>query len=170
MKTTLTRLVTTSILSILLVLCASAEEQELIRTTSDKDSVVETFSIETDAKGQLARLWQRVEGKPDRSYTLEQLQKGVVLRQEGGREAVRFRAVKVEPDQGGSFRMDYLYSAVPSEQYRSMALELRKDSSIWGLFSGSDKRPIKGLHFLTNVTSFLGMKKIIGIRDVQVDR
>lgn len=154
----------------LLTIGALADEQELIRTTSDKDNVVETFSLETDAKGQLARLWQRVEGKPDRGYTLEQLQKGVVLRQEDGREAVRFRAVKVEPGQGGSFRMDYLYSAVPSEQYRSMALELRKDKSVWSLFSGSDKRPIKGLHFLTNVTSFLGMKQIIGIREVQVGR
>lgn len=141
-----------------------------MKTTSDKDDVVETFSIEVDEEGEVTRLWQRVEGKPDRTYTLPQLQKGVVLRQEEGRDAVRFRALRVDPRQGGSFRIDYLYSGVPPQEYRSMDLELGKPDGEWKLFSGKDTRPVTGIHFLTNVASFLGVKKIIGIRAVQVQR
>lgn len=149
---------------------ATAKEVVLVKTSSDKDDVVETFSVELDEQGRLNRLWQRVVGRPDRSYTLAQLEKGVVLRQEAGHDAVRFRSLKLDPKQGGHFRMEYLYSGVPPEEYRTMDLELRYEEGDWHLFSGKDARPVTGLHFLTNVTSFLGMKKIVGIRAVQVKR
>ncbi len=170
MRSSLARTLHTALILLTLSLPVLAREQELLQTSNDKDSVVETFSLETDGSGQLSRLWQRVASKPDRSYTLEQLQGGVVLRKEDGRDAIRFRALQVDPKQGGSFRMEYLYSGIPPEEYKTMDLELRKQEGGWNLFTPRDKRPVKSLHFLTNVTTFLGMKKIIGIRAVQVKR
>lgn len=149
---------------------ALAKEFPLVTTSSDKDERIETFAVEVDDSGKLTRLWQRTALKADRSYTLEQLKKGAVLRQEAGKEAIRFFSVKLDPRQGGTVRMDYLYSGLPPEQYKSVELELRKHDSEWSLFTKGDERSIKRLHFLTNVSSFLGMKKIIGIRAVQFRR
>ncbi len=151
-------------------LAAGAEEQHLVSTSSDKDARVETFAVELDRSGRLSKLWHREPAKADRSYTLEQLRQGVVLKLEEGEEAVRFRATEVDAERGGTFRMDYLFSGVPPRQYKSMAFDLRKHDGVWRLFSGSDKRPIKGLHFLTNVATFLGLKKIVGIRAVEFQR
>lgn len=153
-----------------LTLGSVAKEQALLTTSSDKDDRVASFAVDVDDKGALTRLWQRETSSPARAYSLAQLKEGVVLKMESGKEVVRFQAIKVDPKKGGSFRLDYLYSGVPPEEYKSLFLELKRQDGKWKLFTKSDKRALTSLRFKTNVTSFMGIKKIIGIRSIEFSR
>jgi hypothetical protein len=66
--------------------------------------------------------------------------------------------------------MDYLFSGVPPEQWKSLTFELKKKDGQWKLFAKGDERALKGLYFKTNVTSFLGIQKIVGIKTVEYQR
>ncbi len=156
-------------LMIAMMLCglALAKEQELITATNDQDTQLEKLSLELNEKGQPVRLVHyRGSGGISR-YDSKQLAKGVVLRRQSGKDAVKLNSVRFDPASGGLFRIHYLYSGVPPEEYRSLTLSLKREGATWALYAGKDDRPVRELNLLVNRKSLMGYKKVVGIREIK---
>jgi hypothetical protein len=156
------------ILLCLLLQAVQADEQLLLRATNDQDSKVDQLFLRLDGAGHPTHLLHRKTGKAEKVYTTGLLAQGVVLRMQSGQEILTLKAIKLDPDKGAAVVLTYLYSAIPPAEYRSVTLLLRKEGTTWSLFRENADKPLKALHFQTNLATALGFQKPIGIRTIKL--
>jgi len=147
---------------------ALSDEQYLLKATSDMDSRVDNLLLQVDSAGRPTHLLHRKKGKPEKVYEVSRLTKGVVLRAQSGKDVLVLRTTGFDPDRGATVFLQYLYSGVPPAEYRSVKLELKKKGHTWSLFSNNGDKPLKAIHFQTNLAQVLGYQKVIGIRSVKL--
>ncbi len=141
-----------------------ASEQLLVVASNDHDSVKDVLSLELNQDNQPVFLIHRQAGQTYR-YDVAQIREGITLRQQRGRDVVRLKAVEFSPEQGGQFQLTYLIQAVPTQQYGSLVLDLRRSGPKWQLYHA--QRAVNSFRFLVKTLSLVGP---VGIRAVQLNR
>lgn len=155
------------LLLLLLVAPLMAQEQPLLLTTSDRDSKRDTLRLELDASGHPQALVQ-TRAKQETRFSLDDLEKGAVLKHEAGRDVAVLYVESFDPVQGGRFRLRYLVSGLPPVRHDDFYLQLKPDpGGHWRLYLPEGHKPLKRLHFVLNRVGALGYQKVVGIKAIR---
>lgn len=147
-----------------------AEDQLLLEATNDRDTHVDRLFLRVDEGGCPTHLLHRQSGKAEKIYATKRLEKGVVLRHESGNDVLTLKTLRFDPEKGAAVILRYLYSGIPPAEYRSVKLVMKRKGGIWSLFQEQTAKPLRAIHFQTNIASVFGIQKSIGIRAIRLLR
>lgn len=150
-----------------ITLAAQAQEQAILTATNDDNRDVEELVLRLDPEARPTHLLVRNSRKRDTLYPAAQIERGVVLKRQSGRDIVTLRAHRFQPDSGADLTLLYLVSGIPPEQFEREQLTLKRADRVWRVFRSQDPRPLKGVHFLTNRVTILGAVHAVGIRAIR---
>lgn len=158
------------LLTLVLTNVTVGEEVLLIETRNDINERDDRLYLELDEKGNPVELVHRVYDIVMGVYRLEELNRGISLRQYRGKTVLGLKIEDFESDTGGDATLTYLKSIVPTPQYGSMEFQLRKHLGKWRLFRIGDDRPLKRLFFQAGFSRVLGILKPTGIKQIRTLR
>ena len=157
-------------LTLLLTLSSVAEEVLLVKTRNDFNERDDRLYLELDENGDPYELVHRAYDLVMGVYRLDQLTKGVALREYKGKAVLKMDILNFDPRTGGEANLSYLQGVVPTARYGTMKFNLQKHQGRWRLFQMGDDRPVQLLFFRTNFSTVLGVQQPTGIKQIRVLR
>ncbi|HIB66099.1 MAG TPA: hypothetical protein EYO33_13550 [Phycisphaerales bacterium] len=145
-----------------------AKEVLLVKTRNDFNERDDRLYLELDENGTPYELVHRAYDLVMGVYRLEDLNKGVNLREYKGKAVLKMDILNFDPETGGEASLSYLEGVVPTARYGSMKFNLQKHQGRWRLFQTGDDRPVQLLFFRTNFSTVLGVQQPTGIKEIRV--
>lgn len=160
--------VSTLMMVFLLMLPGLAKEQLLMTATNDQDKKIDKLSLKFDSEGVPTHLLHSRTGEKTTSYTAESLTEGVVLKRKSGKDLLLLKVLSFDAKKGGAMELKYLYRGVPSMEYRSLKLALKKHKEKWSVHTKDVRDPVKSLVFQANMATLFGRQTAVGIASIKV--
>ena len=154
---------------------ASSESYPIIRVTSEKYPGEEYFlGVENDAEAHLKAIYYEDDSQKGsdriRHFSPKELEGGVTLVQNDGYNLVRLK-IHFDAETGiGETVLQFLYFAPKKSKYTDvkLRLEVNPHTRRYELLNSETNTVAKEAYVKTHVANLLGLKKEIGIEDIEI--
>ena len=135
----------------------------LLKTTNNNDNLVSDLNVHLDDNFDIIKFEEKAfrgsKIEKHRFFSVEDVNNGIVLHRERGRDIYKLKSKNLSSHQGGTWDMSYLYNGVTGT-WLTKEVDLRRDGDNWNVYFLG--RKVSKVHIKVNRKPIIG---VIGVRE-----